>query len=1513
MESSNLFGRYRTLLPYEVELCNALGITDKEYLEFVDLTFQYHQDSRKGYELIPDVRCDPVSLFLMAVNAGFWTKVAITVAIAAVTYLLSDKDRGKEAPNLSVGGVQGRSRFNPVSGFEAQQDLAVLGSFIPLVYARLGVRVSSQLIWSQIRSTQYGQEINAICLFSQGELGSKPAFNTFAVGEAFLDNFPPSKLRLYFTKGGRANTKTSTTTQQEFLNESNRLNNSDWYEEYTKAANTNNYAARGLREYDDNDPFMVKLLKDYPTVDSKFEWKPSFSSVKTPFSNSTFGLYAPVSNGNAYKIPWELLLFQKDMESTPRRDQREKRKKMIHFFPRYVALQDIAYHSESDPEIRLAHREVLPGHDFDVIIEKQENEEAWIKDTEDIDPDRTKRWDKFSPWGSGDAKAVADTTRENSDRTMALGEQYMVGSALATVYLETDGNVWSPYPWFDENGNPQYTGKAYKMKVDEGGWMSFAGITDAQMPYESLVLQKCAIGSFSNTRECDVTEIGIKSTVWRKINGIQNLNECPSRQRIVSYEGDNGNIQLGSVNKFVNRLSFFKLQAKILDTDTPWKDLCNKVFCVKGSTNQPQYNSLNVKHKNRKTLEYRFLPVAGNVVLNDLADRQVYLLNYASALHTQPFELSDGIRDNAATGVLYFHGYLENLPTSIAVGNGFTNNIEWVRGGLGAGYDSEGNPTNPGEGVSSFGPLEQGEDNWQALDFSYLDRDFEPEIITTALNRARNNGNGVPWNKGGSNSEVNDYVYWGTGPGTDPDGANYGNWGRSGFASPSIRNFKGTPSTGGNSYFSRYHGVELVATWTGGGIWGINFWRWDYYFGDTIIPHASLASIDALGTENSANTENVEKWTQAIEEQDGRGNRTGRFHRFRVARNPEANNGGLDWRFSNVTDGIKTQHYGIEVQVQDSNAPVPVVTNHATVPYGTNTETNRAVTGTGFRIEMSTKSWVDANGNTQAYRTFATQPGHAGVGYYTGDQVQMVAPSLEGTYVFTVIAGTPRVDPDQEYDEGKFDSISDEHNTYFYDQRDINPNNAIADYFMFDAEDSSHSNNPEHEIVHINEIIHEGDTSAEARINYEKLAMAGLRIGASQNLKQLASLSCFIQEGIKVQRLIDDNGNYRTINVDTGKSNLFASTDNIVEIVYDLLTNTDYGAGDIAGIKAVNTTHMQSGAKYCLKNQFKWNGIIDKEINLREFIFENAGYCFLDFCIVGGQFSLRPGVPTDGNGRIRYNITRTEMESEVKALFTDGNMKDIQVTFLTPEERKMFKATVIYRQDRKDGFPETKAKTFAYRKPEEYAEPNDPRTAQFINDVEKLPEEVFDMSGWCTHESHAKKFAAHVLVTRKEVDHGLSFETTPESVLGLVAGDYIRIMTETTHTTRFNNGSVDGEGNIVSRDPNGISGNKTVYYWTPGKEGGVHKESFVFAGDGKAPDILRGTLFTVLDDTLDDRLYKIESITHGEEGFIKIGASHVPFDDDGYMSVLRYTNPDAAIGSDDYNEYKIRFPDVNQL
>ena len=466
-----------------------------------------------------------------------------------------------------------------------------------------------------------------------------------------------------------------------------------------------------------------------------------------------------------------------------------------------------------------------------------------------------------------------------------------------------------------------------------------------------------------------------------------------------------------------------------------------------------------------------------------------------------------------------------------------------------------------------------------------------------------------------------------------------------------------------------------------------------------------------------------------------------------------------------------------------------------------------------------------------------------------------------------------------------------------------NPNNAIADYFLFDSESSSHENGPEHELTYINEIVHAGNSS-NPQINYEKLAIAGIRVGATNTLSSFNSFSAFIKEGIMVDRLIPDN-NYISGTGYLTRNSLIASSDNFVEIAHDLLTNTSYGAGDVVGHDGVDRASMIEGARYCRANGFFWNGIIDNKFNLREFIFENAAYNFLDFSILGGRFSLRPSFPVKDDYQIDYEATIDNKGINVKALFTDGNMKDIKVTFLTPEERKMFKATVIHRKDDKNskglaGFPENVAKTYAYN-------PTGEDGSTFYPKAEQLPEEVFDLSNWCTSDSHAKLFAAIALSIRKEVDHGIVFDTPPSSVFGLLAGDYIRVLTEVTHTSRFNNGSIDGDGVVVSRSD--ISGSINTYCWTPGTLGGIEEKTFSVGSDGKNSLGLTNKLFAQVDSTTEDRIYKVESITYGEEGFIQIAASHVPLIG-SRLAVLYHANPNSAVNGVDY---LTRFPELRGL
>ena len=1421
MEPHRRIGGFRTLLPYEVGLCESLGITEKEYFEFLDLTEVYLPERKKEYDHIPHVVAGPAAAILpgwmLAAGGGLsaWGQIAIGIALTAVSHALTPKPKDpSQAPRLQIGGVQGRSRFTPVSGFDSVQDLASLGSFIPLVYAKQGVRVASQLLWSQIRTAQYGEIINAIVLFSNGEIAAKPQFESLALGEVFLADLAESKLKVYFSRGAReagrlegvADTQTPSSTH-------------DQYQEGS-AKNSNNYGHRGNREYDDNDPFKVKFHES-----NQFVYKPSFSSTKTPSTNSSFGVYSPMPNGNAYKVNWELLLLAKDADDEIKKDLRIKMGKLAHYYPRQIGLTSGSYSSGQV----LSPNQVSPGLIAYYKLFYALNEDAFI-DTTISSQDQEKRWTKFSPWGSSDAKSVADTTRENADDVISVGDQYMVGSTLMTAIQEDNGNKWTPHPLGGRT-------KHITLKADEPGYIEFRDHGEARKPYESLVVQKVELATFSNTRNSDITQVGIKSTVWKRINGFPNVNEMPSQERIKSYEKKNGSIQVGQISKYVKRLSFFKIQAKKINSGNKFVDVSDTVICIRGSAPVPQYNSIDIKHFNRSQYEFRFLPVPGNVVLNYYQGK-AHVLEYAADVQEKSnYEL--GLK-------LVYHAKEEELPLNINDGNRFTNNPEWDRGGYGGAL------TDVSPDVT--GPVEKFEPTFSGV--FVVDEDLEWSYSDV------NNGLGafLPDNQ---------CTYYGNGK--DQSGGQV-----SQHTNVTNYNYKGTPAEG-NSYFSPKKGMLAYRETLPAGQDNVIKYRWTYSFGGTLIPNGETITYvrDAgdIPIKESDWTDGVE---MLVDSPSGKV-ASGVWHRFRVAKNPGGSpwGGGEDWREGSATAGAGRNHFAVAVQRANKQPP--------TISY----QTYDADGGSGDGMKVLAKITTSGGKTRKEYTLIA-----GGSGYKNFDTV-----TVGGVSLIVQIESPTILPPDID----THSNWTDEEKRFYREYWEItshNPNDAIADYFLFDSESSSHENGPEHELTHVNEIVHAG-SSSDPQINYEHLAIAGIRVGATNTLSSFNSFSAFIEQGIIVDRLVNDSNSGLTT-----RGSLEAPTDNFVEIAHDLLTNKSYGAGDVVGHDGVDRASMIEGAKYCKANDFHWNGVIDRKFNLREFIFEHANYNFLDFSILGGRFSLRPSFPVNGDHTINYNAT-VNSGIEVKALFTDGNMKSIRATFLTPEERKMFKATVIYRDDRRNakrigGFPENIAKTYAYN-------PKGEDGSIFYPKAEQLPEEVFDLSNWCTHLEHAKLFAAIALATRKEVDHGIVFDTPPSSVFGLLAGDYIRVLTESTHTSRFNNGSIDSEGYVTSRAT--ISGSINTYCWTPGTLGGIEEKTFSVGSDGKNSLGLTNKLFAQVDTTEEDRIYKVESITYGEEGFIQIAASHAPLINDK-LAVLYHANPDASVNGVNFLN---RFPELRGL
>ena len=418
-----------------------------------------------------------------------------------------------------------------------------------------------------------------------------------------------------------------------------------------------------------------------------------------------------------------------------------------------------------------------------------------------------------------------------------------------------------------------------------------------------------------------------------------------------------------------------------------------------------------------------------------------------------------------------------------------------------------------------------------------------------------------------------------------------------------------------------------------------------------------------------------------------------------------------------------------------------------------------------------------------------------------------------------------------------------------------NKHDALSDYPICDAERKSHMDGPEHEIIYVNEQVEQSAPQ------YDEMAIAGLRINSSKEWTNFSSLSAYFKRGVVVDRI----GSF-------GRS----ATNLFPEIAYALLTDEKLGAGKLIGIQQVDRDRMSIAAKFCEANNFTWDGIVSERQNLREWIFENAGYCLLDFTIIGGRFSLIPSVPYNTDFSVNLNG-----KVKISALFTDGNVRNLQVSFLTPEERQLFIASVLWRQEKENGFPETRTLNV--------------RLSNAQGGSDSDPIEPFDISGFCTSAAHALFFAKYALKLRKVVDHGLKFETTPQAAMNLTPGDYFKFMSEVTHTDRFSNGSIGPDGVITSA--NDISTDVTIIYWHPGTEG---VKTALLQPDKKnhtLQSFLFNSVFTVSNRTANCRVYKVESLSYSEEGLVEVAASVAPLTDSGSLSVLEWGNADFVVES----------------
>ena len=600
------------LLPWEQQLCETLSISTDEYFEYFDLVTQ-HIKEEKGRELIPDIRNEPTAIITLVVG----------LALSAVGALLAPKPKApkqeKQGDPFQGSDVRGRTKFAPLTEFDSIQDLATLGSLVPLVYTLQegghgGVRSESQLLWSRMRNNFTYQELRALLLFSAGELDADPEYNGYAFGDSRLSGYSAPKISLWFTRG------------------------------LDRQRGENAYPA-GNKPFANGDTFQ------YPEGTRKTGpagLKPFFSSVPgdsrpdrmlfcgtvTPSQAVQFGQYSPIRNGHGWKYDFKW----------PGKGDGDKDQKDFIFGTRRK--HTAGYHAgRTTLDIQnggatLVYR--IQDNDSDRIYQACKSDASTPKRRVKSHFDSSGKLLIESSVGEGSSEAgkiggvseglnAIDQSKMDADSALDPGEMYLIGT---DIYTCTDrenekGEQGTPYER-KKSGSIKYKFKRedeFKLGYVEDKFIRTEDSEDIHNETH-MPIQKVAIGAVSTTRPVDMVEIGFKSTVYRQVNGYANVSEFTYEDIADDFAKNNTSFQLGTMNSYYPRVSMFRLEIK--KGNGEWFNWNNEnLFVVHGVNAQPQYNQIAIRLPEKDFYEFRFIPVSGNAwIANEfMTDKETYLLN----------------------------------------------------------------------------------------------------------------------------------------------------------------------------------------------------------------------------------------------------------------------------------------------------------------------------------------------------------------------------------------------------------------------------------------------------------------------------------------------------------------------------------------------------------------------------------------------------------------------------------------------------------------------------------------------------------------------------------------------------------------------------------------------------------------------------------------------------------------------------------------------------------------------
>jgi len=1435
------------LLPYEKQLIATIGITEEEYRRFSAEARRRGAVRPAGYEHIPDIQAGPAAPILIP--------LAISLVLTGVAYLLTPKPKQAEASRgrqLDLGGTTGANRFTPSRGFETLNELADYGSPIPIIFGLYddaedvgGMLITPKLVWSRVLS--HGTQQSAKLMFVVGEQGvsdgkdpdgiAPPELEGIFLGNNALDAIYADFFTFYWKRDS------TVADNKRIRKKDRRFGHGDPAE----------------LSGPDSDAFLVP--------DNERDEAKSFCHAYSPANSTQFGVYGAIPNGTGYRVNYEVISIptgtQKDQrhaltmrrikitgdrDNDIDRDDEDKlaavrKQDMDGEGRQYSPRMGLVQLREIDSDGNETNRINVDG-DFTgtlkQIVRVKEGDKAIFKiHPSKIQENKYQRRKNKGGENVDDINSTVESEQIAADEAMQIGEEFAIGN---TKWVVTKRSLDRFDPDIDETQLITLRCEDVdESKIKRIGLVSNAraitpaqdfitdgknGVAKAGIDPEFFPLTRIATGFVRNNRPVVVTEIGLRSRVFQRLNGICAFNTIPTPDELEDFDENEVTVRSGTYTGTITRASVFQVFVRKAGRDKnndrfEFKRI-DLYFVVRGSKPVDQYNFLRFTHPQSlgpSQLEYKFVPVPG-AELRALSDNQQFINLSASISNDESPIIQETVKvPGVGTFEVEMAGY-RIFKKDIRLNKEFIRKPitsrtrrtltypqaikrvtvlpapekgRFVRAEEISKYKVVGNVGVPGlTGAFTYEIAGNSDDYAQIAGIGSQIRTQTRELIDADKNlwlviRWTLQVNRLPTNHYAKRFN-NQSTTWGI-VGAEVIGSSYG------FRKYEIIEVRrGSLSTSGaqeayqnDNPFRRNHPSGTNMTFS-----GIQYRIMDVEVDDFARGQTQAYYHEIFGS--AASLSHGEKKTIFRSFQEG-----GKRIRLKLTSTAKSNNDHWSgerrhWSHPDQIEVIEGDDTSTNWSKGDKFSDL--VDIDTTNPYYT------AYDKVGIRYNVNGIKEIPKQTNITGEAVFEKQSQYADLSFYRG-LVQ-----------------------------------------------------------------KSNESEPEHTIAYVNEIMPNDEIPV-----YKNLTLAGLALKASRNFTSLDQLRCWIPSGLHVKRLHPGlnktNGNpyafdTGTFKKDYGPSNLFT------DLVYYLLTDQVGGAGALMNMTKDNASLLEvddfiATSRFLFKQKLFFNGAIVERTNLRQYITEIAPYFLCNFVLTDGKFSLKPAIPVfEKSGEINTG------EIVYDHLFTAGNILEdsYKLEFLRSEERRPFKAVMRYRKETRNQLPEEKVIEVTLK--------NDSRT----DDLEALPEEQFDLTQFCTSEDHAVMVAKYFLALRRHVTHTISFSTTVHG-LKLKAGSYIKVVTTSSPYSSARTGTVSSTGVVTSVEE--LEGNKTydITYYKSGSED-IQDGQMTINSDGTVKESeYQDIIFSIKDERVNQNIYVVEQLTFSQEGTVDIVASEHPCDDDG--------------------------------